>query len=279
MEEAAFLRAVQHIVGGVQVEHDLLGRPLVRIEEELHEEGLQARRVAVDPVVLRGVALRLVLQAIERALAGQRRTVRALGRQLAGEHRESRIVAQLVMIVEVVIAQRQAENALTDQGLDRVLEQRRIPTVGETGGQAPDQSEAAIQLPQKHGSGIRCDGSDIESGQDFLAFESSGSGKRRSADLIFRIMGWTNDRFERVTRYSARRMGDTFCEGEVDILIGVLGIPAELYDRITRECGSMFLSLPQRLIDGFKQTGPFLVTKSSLAVSIPTIRRSWKASA
>jgi TRAP transporter TAXI family solute receptor len=84
-----------------------------------------------------------------------------------------------------------------------------------------------------------------------------GSGKRTIADLIFRIMGWTNDRFEKVTQFSTGAMGRGFCKGEIDILIESLGMPAAFYDRITKECGGKFLSLPPRLIEGFKKVGPF----------------------
>jgi hypothetical protein len=40
VEEPAFLAAVERIVGGVEVENDLLGRPSVRLEEQVDEQGL-----------------------------------------------------------------------------------------------------------------------------------------------------------------------------------------------------------------------------------------------
>ena len=40
VEEAAFLVAVQRIIGGIEVEDDLLGRRLVRLEEEVDEQAL-----------------------------------------------------------------------------------------------------------------------------------------------------------------------------------------------------------------------------------------------
>ena len=45
VEEPAFLMAVQRIVGGVEVEDDLLGRPVVRLEEEVDEQALDRRGV------------------------------------------------------------------------------------------------------------------------------------------------------------------------------------------------------------------------------------------
>jgi hypothetical protein len=42
-----------------------------------------------------------MLQPVQRALARHRRAVLALGLQLAGQHRHQRIVAQLVVVVQV----------------------------------------------------------------------------------------------------------------------------------------------------------------------------------
>ena len=54
VEEPAFLMAVQRVVGGVEVENDLLGHPCMRLEEEVDEQGLDRRRVMVDFVIARG---------------------------------------------------------------------------------------------------------------------------------------------------------------------------------------------------------------------------------
>ena len=51
VEEPAFLMAVQRVVGGVEVENDLLGRPGVRLEEEIDEQRLDRRRVVADLLV------------------------------------------------------------------------------------------------------------------------------------------------------------------------------------------------------------------------------------
>ena len=70
MEEPALLMAVQRIVGGVEIEDDLLGRGAVRIEEELDEQPLDRRHVMTDLVVpVRSP--RRVLEPVERALAGK----------------------------------------------------------------------------------------------------------------------------------------------------------------------------------------------------------------
>ena len=54
VEEAAFLIAVQRVVRGVEVEDDLLGRPVVRLEQQVDEQGLDRRGLMCDLVILRG---------------------------------------------------------------------------------------------------------------------------------------------------------------------------------------------------------------------------------
>ena len=74
VEEAAELVAVDRVVGGVEVEHDPLGRPGVGLEEEGHEEAFDVAGAAGDLLV---AAVRVgadggQFEAVEGALAGQR---------------------------------------------------------------------------------------------------------------------------------------------------------------------------------------------------------------
>src|SRR5438552_16751014 len=64
VEEAAFLLAMERDVGVVEIEHDLLWRPLMRLEEQIDEQRVDPRALTVDLVVLRGMDPRHVLQAI-----------------------------------------------------------------------------------------------------------------------------------------------------------------------------------------------------------------------
>jgi len=58
---------VQRDVGVVEIEHDLARRALMRLEEQIDEQSIDPGSLAVDLVVLRRMAPRRVLQAIERA--------------------------------------------------------------------------------------------------------------------------------------------------------------------------------------------------------------------
>ena len=58
-----------------------------------------------------------MLQTVERARAPARRLGGAL--ELAEQHAQNRIAAKLIVVVEVLVAQRQAEDPLRDQSLER----------------------------------------------------------------------------------------------------------------------------------------------------------------
>jgi hypothetical protein len=101
VEESALLLAVQGNVGVVEIQHDLARCALMRFEEKIHQQPIDLRIVAIDLVMLRRMSPGRVLQAIERALA-QRFAVGPQHRaQLARQHRKRRVLAQLVVIVEV----------------------------------------------------------------------------------------------------------------------------------------------------------------------------------
>jgi hypothetical protein len=127
---------------------------LVRLHEQIDKQRLDPGAVPGDPVIARQIRP-APLQPVERAFAGQRRTILAAGRQLAGQHRHGRVVAQLVVIDQVFVAQRQREDPLTDQGFDGVLDQLRRAAVGKTIGKPRDQPDRPVRRPQQQGSGIR----------------------------------------------------------------------------------------------------------------------------
>ena len=71
--------------------------------------------------------------------------------QLPGQH----TLAQLVVIVEVLVAQHQAKDPLPDQRLDPVLEIAGIATIGEAFTEPTDQAQTAIHLSQQQRPRIR----------------------------------------------------------------------------------------------------------------------------
>ena len=51
MEEAALLHAVQWDIGVVEIEHDLARRAVMRFEEDIDQQRIDLRSVAIDLVV------------------------------------------------------------------------------------------------------------------------------------------------------------------------------------------------------------------------------------
>ena len=70
------------------------------------------------------------------------------------------------MIVEIFIAQRQAEDALSHQGLDLMLDIARVAPINEAVGKATHQPEAPVDLSQQQCTRVRGDVPTIETGYD-----------------------------------------------------------------------------------------------------------------
>ncbi len=64
-----------------------------------------------------------MLEAVQGRLAGERGAIGAAGGELASKHGQNRIVPELVVVDEVLIAERDPEDALADQGRKCRLDQ------------------------------------------------------------------------------------------------------------------------------------------------------------
>ena len=148
------------------------GRALVRLEEQIDEQVPDRRRIVADLVIARRLEL-AQLQPVERRFAGHRRAILAPRRKLAGQHRHHRIMAQLVVIVEVLIAERDPEHPLADQRRDLVLDQFRAPLVVKARRKPIHQSDRTIRRSQQQRSGIRRHQAAIKCGFHRAAFDDS----------------------------------------------------------------------------------------------------------
>ena len=83
------------------------------------------------------------------------RPLRAEQVPLTHQQRQQWIATELVMVVPILVAQRQRIDPLRHQRLHRVLDAARVPVVGETGGKLPDQPSPGFHLPQQHRPTIR----------------------------------------------------------------------------------------------------------------------------
>src|SRR3954464_15283733 len=71
-------------------------------------------------------------------------------------------MAELIVVVEILIAERNADNPLHHQRFDRMLGVGRIAAVLETGRQAMGQPQHPIRGPQQQGTGVAGEGATIE---------------------------------------------------------------------------------------------------------------------
>jgi hypothetical protein len=187
VKEAAQLLAVQRDVGRVHVQHDLGRRQQVLLHEGLDQELLDLRQVG-DDLLVPAVGLGAdggEFQAVERALAGQggaaiagARPVLAGGVGLASQHGQQRIVAQPVVVVEVFVAQAQAEDALLEQLRDGVFDQVGVAVVGETSGELVEEMELRLDFAEQQAAAIAGDGPAVESSDDLPGTEVVKSQRR-----------------------------------------------------------------------------------------------------
>jgi hypothetical protein len=140
VEEAALLMTMQRVVSGVEIEDDLLRRVAMRLHEQVDQQALDHRRIVAD-LVIAGRQRPAQFQPVQRRLARHRSAILSPGFELAGEDRHHRVMAELIVIVEVLIAERQSEHALADQRLDLVLDQLLAARVAEAGRKPIDETD------------------------------------------------------------------------------------------------------------------------------------------
>src|SRR5215510_4907746 len=80
---------------------------------------------------------------------------------------------QLVVIVEVLIAERNPNHPLADQCGGRVLNALRLAPVGEAGGKALNQADRFVGRTQEKGTGVRADNPTVECAHNGAAFNGS----------------------------------------------------------------------------------------------------------
>ena len=215
VEEPARWMTVNRIVGGIEVQDELFRRRGVESQEGFHEPGRELVLPSPDLLITAlGVGLgRSQLQAIQRALAGQWLAPVAWVQPLVACHiaftdqrRQQGIGPQLVVIVQVFIAQGQGEHPLLDQLLDRVFDQIRIAEIIKTASQVREQTGLGLHLPQQQAACIRSNRPTIEPGRDFavsqgLEIERSSATlcRHRAASLL-----WAKLSFAKTTYATSR---------------------------------------------------------------------------
>ena len=113
-----------------------------------------------------------MLEPVERRLARRRRAARPACPELAHDRGQHRVVAQGVVVDQVLVTQRQGEHALADQGGQAVLDLIRRAVIDETGREPPDQADRPIGGAQEQRAGVGGDRPAIESGHHGTALDA-----------------------------------------------------------------------------------------------------------
>ena len=179
VEEPALLPAMQRIVRRIQVENDLRWCLGVRVEEQIDQQRLDRRRIVADLVVARPLRP-AQFQPVQRRLARQRRTVQTLRRKLAGQHRQHRIVPQIIVVVQVLVAQRDTDNPLQHHRADLVLHQFRRARIGEARSKPSRQLDHPVRLTQQQCPRVRRDRTTIKRCHDMAPFDGCKLKQRRA---------------------------------------------------------------------------------------------------
>jgi hypothetical protein len=157
VKETAPLVAVPLEVGRVQVQEDARRRHHLLLQEGRDEEVLHALEVGDDLLVAAGGpgADGGQFQAIEGALAGpglaavgRTSPVLAGGVGFADEGGEQGIVAEGVVVVEVLATQAEGEDALLEELGEGVLDQLGVAEVGEAAGELVEEVKLGLDLAE-----------------------------------------------------------------------------------------------------------------------------------
>ena len=84
---------------------------------------------------------------------------------LFAQRREQRIVSQLLMVIQVLVAQTQPIDPLGEQSSYRVLPVARIAPVDEAGGEPVEYPRASIQFSQQERSALAADRPAVKGGR------------------------------------------------------------------------------------------------------------------
>src|SRR5262249_1189579 len=153
MKEPTLLLAVHWVVGGIQIDRDLAWVALVRLWEYIDKQLADGHRIVTDLMVARRLQ-HAALQTIQRRLAGYRRTILTPSLQFAGKNPHHRIVAQVVVVDQILVAKRDAEHTLSHQRRNLMLDQLLTPCVIEASRKPRHQSDRSIRLSQQQRSSI-----------------------------------------------------------------------------------------------------------------------------
>ena len=157
IEQRQLLMAMRNVAGVVDVERDRLRRLGVAGAIKIDEDAAKLHDFAQARRVLPTRHGRLRAQIVAR-----------IGQAPASEL-ESRILAQTIEIVGILVAAGDGQNARAKNAVERMGDQQGIARIGDDGRELARDAQPAFGLPQQHHAGIRRDATAVESRADLLA--------------------------------------------------------------------------------------------------------------
>ncbi len=164
---SALLLAVDRIIGSIEIDDDARWRPVVGVEEEIDNQPLDCLRVMVELVVPVTADLARMLEPIERRLAGEPVT------GLVEHGGKRRIIAQRIVVDQVLVPERDAENALAQQIGNRVADGVGNAQIGEASREAATEPGDPIGRSEQNDATVGRDGAAVESAHKFAAARPS----------------------------------------------------------------------------------------------------------
>ena len=152
VEEPPFLPAVDGVVGRVEVQDYFSRRLLEGGDEGVDEHSPDGIPVPFDPVVpvALGFAHGTELKPVERALPRHGSILSLAG----ADDAEQRVVAPVLVVIEVLIALADSEDPLLEQFLEPECHQFGIAVVDASVSQCPDEAPSPLDLPEEKKAAI-----------------------------------------------------------------------------------------------------------------------------
>ena len=165
---------VDRVIGCVQVQNDVArGLGPESTEKKIDEHGLDRGRFMSDLMIAPSNIGRRMLQPVERALASQRRRSGLIPREPAQQSPEHGVVPQVVVVDEVLVAKRQAEDALSHQAPHPMGDESGIPAIAKARGEPVHKPNGLIRRTEKKSPGLRGHAPAIECSDELAAARSS----------------------------------------------------------------------------------------------------------
>ena len=153
MVEAPLLLAVQRIIAGIEIDSHFLGMLGQTAHSQTKQGGFDLFRLSVN-LVAADIFVIAQFQPVESGRTCQCLAlillcaIHAQRVALSSRHREERIEAQAVVIIEIFVSRRQAQQALREQFAHGVFGKAGVAAIAKTSSQGAGDAQTLVDLAQ-----------------------------------------------------------------------------------------------------------------------------------